>query len=442
MSPPAPRPSPRRPRRARAALARAALPASARRVRPASTTSAVAHLGAALAGAALALAGALAEAAPPEPPAPAPPGAVRLAAWNVEMARAGPGILLRDILRGDPAAEHAADAIAARAPDALLLMGFDWDHESRALAAFQALLAERGHPMPYRFSPRPNRGLATGADLDGDGRRGRPDDAQGWGRFLGEGGMALLSRLPIEAEGARDLSDLLWRDLPGANLADDSGAPILAPGAAAVQRLSSTGHWDVPLVLPGGGRLRVLAWHAGPPVFDGPEDRNGRRNADEARLWSLYLGGALGGPPGGPFALMGDAELDPLDGDGRGEAMAALLADPRLQDPKPRGGGADAPQEAADLGQRGDPGLDTADWPGEAAGPGNLRVDYVLPSAGLRVLGAGVDWPEADRPEGASRHAMVWVDVAVPRGTGPALDGGAPDGAATRAARQAAGEPP
>ena len=338
---------------------------------------------------------------------------LRLAAWNLEMARAGPGVLLRDVARGDPAAEHAADRIAARAPDALLVMGFDWDHEGRALAAFQALLAERGHAMPHRFAPRPNRGLASGADLDGDGRRGRPDDAQGWGRFLGEGGMALLSRLPIEAEAARDLSDLLWRDLPDANLADDAGAPILTPEAAAVQRLSSTGHWDVPLVLPGGGRLRVLAWHAGPPVFDGPEDRNGRRNADEARLWSLHLDGAFGGPPDGAFVLMGDAELDPVDGDGRGEAIRALLADPRLQDSEPRGGGAHAIQEAADRGQRGDPALDTADWPGDP-GPGNLRVDYVLPSAGLRVLDAGLDWPEPDRPEGASRHAMVWVDLAVP----------------------------
>ena len=344
---------------------------------------------------------------------PVPPGGVRLAAWNVEMERSGPGVLLRDILRGDPAAEQAASRIAERAPDALLLMGFDWDGEGRALAAFQTLLAERGHPMPHAFAPRPNRGLATRADLDGDGRRGRPDDAQGWGRFLGEGGMALLSRLPIAEAEVRDFSDLLWRDLPGANLADDEGAPILTPEAAAVQRLSSTGHWDVPLVLPGGGRLRVLAWHAGPPVFDGPEDRNGRRNADEARLWSLHLDGAFGEAPEGPFALMGDAELDPLDGDGRGEAIAALLSDPRLRDPAPRGGGANAPQEAADLGQRGDPGLDTADWPGDP-GPGNLRVDYVLPSADLRVLGAGVDWPAPDRPEGASRHGLVWVDVAAP----------------------------
>ena len=335
---------------------------------------------------------------------------VRLAAWNLEMARAGPGVLLRDILRGDPAAEHAADRIASRAPDVILLMGFDWDHDGLALAAFQALLAERGSPLPHAYAPRPNRGLATNLDLDGDGRLGTPDDAQGWGRFLGEGGMALLSRWPIDVSGARDLSGILWRDLPGADLGEPS---VLSPEAAEVQRLSSTGHWIVPVTLPEGGRLAVLAWAAGPPVFDGPEDRNGRRNADEARLWHRFLDGGFGGPPGDAFVLMGDANLDPEDGEGRREAIRSLLAHPALRDPEPRGGGADAPQEAADLGQRGDPALDTADWPGER-GPGNLRVDYALPSAGLRVAGSGLDWPAADRPEGASRHAMVWVDVVVP----------------------------
>ena len=197
--------------------------------------------------------------------------------------------------------------------------------------------------------------------------------------------------------------------MPGADVS------ALTPEAAGVQRLSSTGHWDVALTLPGGGRLHLLAWHAGPPVFDGPEDRNGRRNADEARLWLRYLDGELaegwGGPPDGPFVLMGDANLDPLDGEGRREAIRALLSDPRLQDPEPRGGPLSG--EVADADQRGDPALDTADWPGDP-GPGNLRVDYVLPSSDLRVRAAGLDRPGPDAPEGASRHAMVWVEVALP----------------------------
>ena len=68
------------------------------------------------------------------------------------------------------------------------------------------------------------------------------------------------------------------------------------PDLAAVQRLATTGFWDVPVETPS-GQLHLLAWHATPPVFDGPEDRNGRRNHDEAAFWRLLLEGALPMPP-------------------------------------------------------------------------------------------------------------------------------------------------
>src|SRR5690606_27700461 len=123
-------------------------------------------------------------------------------------------------------------------------------------------------------------------------------------------------------------------------------------------------HWDVPVRVPDGDTLHLLAWYASPPVFDGPEDRNGKRAADEARFWLHYLNGALGPPPEGPFVLLGDANLDPARGDGDHRAIARLLADPRLVDPRPQGA----------------KGLATADWPEP---PGPLRVDYVLPSSSL-----------------------------------------------------------
>ena len=65
----------------------------------------------------------------------------------------------------------------------------------------------------------------------------------GYGRFPGQGGMAILSRLPIKAPLARDFSDFLWRDLPGSQI----DATALPAGAAEILRLSTTGHWDVPL---------------------------------------------------------------------------------------------------------------------------------------------------------------------------------------------------
>lgn len=350
---------------------------------------------------------------------------LRVATYSPDLSRAGPGLLLRDIASGkDKQVEAVADVIAAAGADVILLTGFDWDYGGAALAAFEARLAARGAGYAYRFALRPNTGMATGLDLNGNGRLGEARDAQGYGRFSGQGGMAVLSRLPIEAASARDLSALLWRDLPG-NLLAGAG---LSPEVEAVQRLSTTGHWDLPLRLPDGRALHLWAYAATPPVFDGPKDRNGRRNHDESALWLRYLEGVLPPAPSpeAPFIVLGDANLDPADGadDGspnRVQALAALLAHPALQDPAPRSTGgalAAAAQGGANAAQHGDPALDTADWPDDP-GPGNRRADYVLPDARLRVTAAGVLWPAPGAPldeavQAASRHRWVWVDIALP----------------------------
>ncbi len=303
--------------------------------------------------------------------------------------------------------EGVAEILGATRPDILLLTDIDWDLDGAALTALADRLAEEGLEYPHRLALRPNAGLASGLDLDGNGRTGEPRDAQGYGRFLGQGGMALLSRYPLGE--VRDLSDLLWRDLPGARLPMNGDLPFPSGEGQAAQRLSSTGHWIVPVATPGQA-LTLLAWAATPPVFDGPEDLNGLRNADELAVWERLLDGAWGPPPPAPV-LLGDAQLDPLDGDGLREAMAALLADPRLQDPGPR---SDGGRLASDSTGAGDPALDTVDWPEDGAG--NLRTSYILPAAPLRVTAAGVVWPLPDDPlakaaEAAGPHRLVWVDI-------------------------------
>jgi endonuclease/exonuclease/phosphatase family metal-dependent hydrolase len=162
----------------------------------------------------------------------------------------------------------------------------------------------------------------------------------------------------------------------------------------------------VALRLPDGGDLHLLTLHATPPVFDGPEDRNGHRNADELRFWQLYLDGWAPAPPAFAaerFVLAGTLNVDPLRGEGRRAALLSLLSHPRLQDPRPRRPGG---------------GRETADWP--EPDPGDLRVDYILPSASLRVTGSGILWPEAGEAEAvppadtvaaASDHRLVWVDL-------------------------------
>jgi len=185
--------------------------------------------------------------------------------------------------------------------------------------------------------------------------------------------MAILSRLPLGA--TRDFNAYLWRDLPG-TLRPDSQPDTLP--------LSTSGHHDTAVLLPGGGALHLLTWHATTPAFDGPEDRNGRRNHDETAFWSLLLSGILPyPPPPAPLILIGQANADPERGDGRPDAINALLLNPALQDP---GGGA------------------TVDYGGNI---GALRVSYILPSAGLRISGHGQSARNT-----ASRHLPIWVEIA------------------------------
>lgn len=333
---------------------------------------------------------------------------LRIATYDAGLTRRGPGLLLRDILRGGDAQIAAAAAVIVSArPDLLLLTSVDYDHDLRALSAFAGVLSGLGVDYPHRFAWRPNSGFASGRDLNGDGRRGQPEDAQGYGWFAGEGGLAILSRIPILAEEAQDFSGILWRDLPGALLPSEKSGPSPPLQAAlAHQRLSSTAHWVVPVQVAPGLVISLLVYKAAPPVFDGPEDRNGRRNHDETALWLRYLDGELPGhdPPTGVVAVLGNANIDPGQTLHRPDAINALLAHPRLQDPEPRRPGA--------------PGaLETADWP--QPDPGPLRVDYVLPDARLRVTDAGVLWPEpgSDLAESAARassHRLVWVDVEIP----------------------------
>lgn len=343
--------------------------------------------------------------------APALAADIRVAFFSADLSRKGPGLLLRDIRKGEDAQISAVrDILLTVRPDVLLLAGFDYDTELRALNAFNAALG--AHSYAHAFALPPNSGLALPHDMNGDGAIQTPHDAQGFGYFAGQKGLALLSRFPVDKAKLRDFSELLWADFPNALLpVHDSGKLFPSAAALKVQRLSTVAHWSLPLQLPEGQSLTLLAYQAGPPVFDGAEDRNGKRNHDENALWLAYLRGDFGPPPTGPFVLIGGSNLDPADGDGRREVMQALLAHPALQDPRPKSEGG---IEAATEGDLGDPALDTADW--REPHPGNMRVDYVLPAAGLTVLDAGVFWPPKGAPDHAlalraSRHRLVWVDL-------------------------------
>ena len=320
---------------------------------------------------------------------------MRIALWHTGLGRAGPGLFLRDIRRNAPDVIAARDTLVALAPDVLILLDMDFDLQGLALSAFAGALVEGGLDLPHRFAPRPNTGMATRMDMDGDGQLGTADDAQGWAQFAGSGGIALLSRWPLDFRMLQDHSAFLWRDLPDAQLPMRNGQ--IFPNAAVfeIQRLASTGAWEVGVQTPG-QNLTVMTWHAGPPTFGGAQARNRLRNAAETDFWRLRLDGALGPAPEMPFVLLGDANLDPARGDGNHAVISRLLAHPALQDPHPtaRAPPAGVPPDA------------TAHWPD---GPGAMRVEYLLPAANLHVLDAGLIWPSAD-----ATHALLWADLAWP----------------------------
>ncbi len=357
----------------------------------------------------------------------------RFATFNVALHRAEPGALLAELRGGGSAQGKRLAAIVQRVqPDVLLLCEVDRDSAAEAAAVFaREYLAVgqeglRGLTFEFSYCGPVNTGEPTGHDLDRDGAIGGAGDAHGYGAFPGQYGMVLLSRHPILVEAVRTFRELKWSAMPGA---------LRPPGhyddaAWAALRLSSKSHWDVPIGV-GKQVVHALCSHPTPPVFDGPEDRNGCRNHDEIRFWVDYLSperaawivddaGTAGGLPAGEaFVLLGDLNCDPVDGDARREALAALLAHERVADPAPRAPGAyDAAmrQFGANARHGGDAALDTADFDDTVGkGPGNLRVDYVLPARSLRAVRSGVFWPALHEPGAglvdASDHRLVWVDV-------------------------------
>lgn len=302
--------------------------------------------------------------------------------------------MLRDVLRGDdPALAAIAAVINHIAPDVLVLTDIDFDHDRLALGAVADMLDV---DYTYRFSRMPNAGIATGLDLDRNGRTGEARDALGYGRFAGQGGLAVLSRFPFDVAGMVDHTGRLWRDLPDARLPITTEGPFLPEPVLDVLPVSSTAHWNLPVILPD-GPLHLLVFAATPPVFDGPEDMNGLRARDELRLWAHLLDGAFGPVPAS-FLVAGNSNLDPAAGDGDRAAMADFLARDDLQDPHA--------------------GQPNADWGAE--GPNNLRVSYLLPSRDWTVDAAGTFWPAPDDPDvtlvaaditAAGPHRLVWLDI-------------------------------
>lgn len=375
----------------------------------------------------------------------APPASIRFATFNCSLNRFDQGAPIPTLLANPASAapKKVAEIIQRNHPDILLLNEFDYNPASPATSPQQfqdnfLSVSQNSQPAisyPYRYTAPVNTGIASGFDLNNDGVIDTTEgddpygnDAFGYGRWPGQYGMVIYSKFPLETTAIRTFQKFLWKNMPGAVLPDLASTPSFPAdfytfAELNVFRLSSKSHWDVPVNIDN-HLVHLLVHHPTPPVFDGTEDRNGRRNHDEIRLWADYISPEKSGyltddnsVSGGlaanqRFVIMGDHNADPFKGDSYGSAILQLLDHPLVNSnysPCPVNL---TPSHAFGTGYFNDAIYDTGDFSAD------LRVDYVLPSKlGLSVLAGAVDWPVKPTPVadivGVSDHRLVYFDMAL-----------------------------
>lgn len=356
-------------------------------------------------------------------------GDLRVATFNAYLNRSSEGMILTDAQGGeDIQIAKVAEIIQRVRPDVILLNEFDYVADGTAVQALQEnyfKVSQNGaEPIEYGYMylAESNTGVMTAFDFNNDGEAGSGgDDAYGFGDFPGQYAMVLLSKYPIATEQVRTFQSFLWKDMPDAMLPTDpeTGGAWFTDEELNAFRLSSKSHWDVPVEV-NGRVIHMLASHPTPPVFDGEEDRNGKRNHDEIRFWADYVDPAKSsyiyddeGNTGGlsaqsRFVILGDLNASPVEGDATGDPMSLLIGSSHVN-------GTVMPSSTGAV--ENDPDNEnapnhTADW--------QMRADYVLPSQfGLDVEQTAVFWPgQADAlyplvgpGVQSSDHRLVYADL-------------------------------
>ncbi|WP_417659574.1 endonuclease/exonuclease/phosphatase family protein [Pseudidiomarina sp.] len=367
------------------------------------------------------------------------PVALRVATFNVsmdasnylaaeELPHQGASALRDALAQQHPQIQAIAEIVQHTRPDVLVLNEFDYIDQQQGIDVFKRdylAVSQNGESpidYPYTYIAPVNTGVPSPYDLSGDGNAsGTGNDAWGFGLYPGQYGMAVLSKYPIQTDAVRTFQMFKWKDMPGAlaPLKPGTSEPFYSTAAWQEFRLSSKSHWDVPIAV-NQHTLHVLVSHPTPPVFDGKEDRNGRRNHDEIRFWADYIqphlsdyiyddNGNYGGlGEGQAFVIAGDLNASVESEDNVPGAIAQLLAHPKVNaqiTPESRGGAAHSPDNPQ-------ASTHTAGW--------RKRADYVLPSvAGISLIQAGVFWPEPNAAkaelvrnrEVSSDHRLVWIDI-------------------------------
>ncbi len=397
---------------------------------------------------------------------------IRVAQFNVAMSFPKEGQLYQELDKHRVEGTHQlrfqriAATLQQIRPDILLLCEFDHQADDRGYSSIDLFLSEycgteqlgqKAIDYPYRYLAPSNTGTTLATALTGKSEPRLPEDGVGFGCYPGHFNFVLLSKYPIKEDEV-----MSWRQLAWANKEDHSMPSNYYVEAIANElKLSSKNHIKLPLDI-NGQQLNLVYCHPTPPVFDGEEQRNFRRNSDEIKLLVDILDNAdylrqyeqeqVGyieiiedennrypskhnekkpqpDLVDGPFVILGDLNNDVLDGDGDKAAMTRLLKHSRIHHecangrlrPKSRGGFF----YHLVLKRR---GIERKGKPAYWTHLNGLRLDYVLPSAELHVVNSGVFWPEKkelyrewledskhrQKEAAYTDHRMVWVDVVMP----------------------------
>lgn len=280
-----------------------------------------------------------------------------------------------------------------------------------------------GIDYPYTLQPDSNTGVLpeTDYDFNKDGEAGqRPGDAYGFGAYPGHYAFGIASQQPFDEGAVRSFQEFLWEDMPenlipvlGEDDVNTEGL-YLTPEETEVYRLSSKTHIDVPFEVDG-GIVHGLFAHPTPPVFDGPNNFNGRWNHDEIRFFADYVDDAEyiyddSGVQGGldeeaSYVLMGDMNAGPETDRPLDPATDYFIKNEDFNTrrlPTSPGGARLGNPEATAVFDDGS------------------KVDWVLPSPDLSLRSSSVVWPNPnarkrglpDAVQMASDHRLVWADIA------------------------------
>ena len=383
---------------------------------------------------------------------------IRVATFNASLNRTTQDGLPADLATTtNGQAQKVAEILQRVRPDVVLLNEFDVDPTSNGyrvlslnrfhtnyLAVSQNGLAPLNYP--YRYAAISNTGVSANADFDNNGsvvtsyadtatspqKDLYGNDCFGFGWFPGQYSFVVYSKFPIQTSAIRSFQLFKWNDMPGHVMPPG----FYSTGEQNIFRLSSKNHVDLPIEVKPGQVFHLLASHPTPPAFDGTEDRNGRRNHDEIRLWKEYLSnapflyddaGVFGGLSGEQrFVILGDMNADPFDGDSYNGAINQLRNHTLVNSaPNPASVGG-AEQGLTGTANADDIGAHANDTSYFSPSTGNLRVDHVLPSkAGFAVTNSGVFWPASTDPlygllfltstiaqnNQVTDHRLVWMDL-------------------------------